>query len=77
MSTSPQYDEILNRFERLSTADQLQLLEYLVALMRRQIMDHPPRTRHSIMELRGLGKEIWEGIDAQEYVNQERASWNG
>jgi hypothetical protein len=29
------------------------------------------------MELRGLGKEIWQGIDAQEYVNQERASWNG
>jgi hypothetical protein len=25
----------------------------------------------------GLGKEIWEGIDAQEYVNSERASWNG
>jgi len=24
-----------------------------------------------------LGKEIWEGIDAQEYVNEERASWNG
>lgn len=73
MSTSPQYDEILNRFERLSTADQLQLLEDLVALMRRQVMAQPPRTRHSIMELRGLGKEIWQGIDAQEYVNQERA----
>jgi hypothetical protein len=29
------------------------------------------------MELCGLGKEIWEGIDAQEYVNNERASWNG
>jgi hypothetical protein len=32
---------------------------------------------HSIMEFRGLGKEIWEGVDAQEYVRQERASWNG
>jgi hypothetical protein len=77
MSTSPQYDEILNRFERLSTADQLQLLEDLVSLMRRQVIAQPSPARHSIMELRGLGKEIWEGIDAQEYVNQERASWNG
>ena len=25
--------------------------------------------------LRGLGKEIWQGLDAQEYVNQERDSW--
>ncbi len=28
-----------------------------------------------ITGLRGLGKEIWRGIDAQEYVNQERDSW--
>lgn len=26
--------------------------------------------------LRGLGKEVWEGIDAQEYVNAERDSWD-
>jgi hypothetical protein len=28
-----------------------------------------------ITGLRGLGKEIWQGIDAQEYVNRERDSW--
>ncbi|MEA3431672.1 MAG: hypothetical protein U9R01_03205 [candidate division WOR-3 bacterium] len=26
-------------------------------------------------DIKGVGKEIWEGIDAQEYVNKERASW--
>ena len=30
----------------------------------------------NIYDLKGLGKEIWEGIDAQEYVNKERESWN-
>jgi plasmid stability protein len=30
----------------------------------------------SLMELEGLGKEIWEGIDAGEYVEAERASWD-
>jgi hypothetical protein len=34
-------------------------------------------TQHSIMELSGLGAEIWNGIDAQEYVDQERSSWAG
>jgi hypothetical protein len=33
--------------------------------------------RTSILELQGLGKAIWQGIDAQEYVDGERASWNG
>lgn len=31
---------------------------------------------HSILELQGLGKEIWGGIDAAEYVRQERDSWD-
>ena len=31
---------------------------------------------HSIMELEGLGAEIWEGVDAQEYVNELREEWD-
>ena len=27
-------------------------------------------------EIRGLGKEIWQDIDAQEYVNQMRDEWD-
>ncbi len=27
------------------------------------------------IDLRGVGKEIWEGIDAQEYVNGLRDEW--
>lgn len=34
-------------------------------------------TAQGIMRLRGLGKEIWAGIDAQDYVNRERAAWAG
>lgn len=29
----------------------------------------------SILELKGLGKELWTGIDAARYVQAERASW--
>jgi hypothetical protein len=35
-----------------------------------------PRRQRRLSELRGLGKEIWEGIDAQEYVNQLRSEWD-
>jgi hypothetical protein len=30
---------------------------------------------HSILELQGLGKEIWQGIDVEEYIRRERESW--
>ena len=30
----------------------------------------------SILELRGLGKEVWESIDAARHVAEERRSWD-
>lgn len=31
----------------------------------------------SVLALCGLGHEIWQHMDAQEYVRRERSSWNG
>lgn len=30
----------------------------------------------SILELQGLGKELWKGTDATAHVKRERASWD-
>lgn len=30
----------------------------------------------SILELEGLGAELWEGVDAGEHVEHERDSWD-
>lgn len=37
--------------------------------------DETEKPKRSIMELHGLGKEIWEGIDAQKYVDDLRNEW--
>ena len=34
------------------------------------------RKTHSILELEGLGKEIWKGIDPAKYIDDERRSWD-
>jgi hypothetical protein len=40
-------------------------------------MEQPATQKErSIMELHGLGAEIWEGTDAQEYVNELRKEWD-
>jgi len=31
----------------------------------------------SILELRGLGKEYWAGIEPSAYIEDERRSWDG
>jgi hypothetical protein len=68
------YQEIRSQVENLTPEEQLRLLEELAAVVRHRMSSKPKR---DILELEGLGKEIWQGVDAQEYVNQERASWNG
>ena len=30
----------------------------------------------SILELQGLGKDLWSGIDAATHVRRERSSWD-
>jgi plasmid stability protein len=30
----------------------------------------------SILSLRGLGKEVWKGVDASQHVKRERESWD-
>ena len=32
--------------------------------------------KRSILELRGLGKEIWQGIEVQTYVDGLREEWD-
>ena len=36
----------------------------------------PSDSQHHITELRGLGKDLWQGIDPEEYLNTERDSWD-
>jgi hypothetical protein len=31
---------------------------------------------YTLLDLEGLGKEIWEGIDAQQYVDALRSEWD-
>jgi hypothetical protein len=54
--------------------EQLQLLKDLAELIRSQVISHD---RHSIIELEGLGKEVWSGVDVEKYIDEERNSWDG
>ena len=68
------YEHVLRNVESLSRAEQLRLISKLAENLR---VEAAPETRTSILDLQGLGKEIWQGTDAQDYVDRERESWNG
>lgn len=66
------YDEILKRAEgELTVEQQKKLVEELA-----QKLGRKNGGVHQITDLKGLGKEIWAGVDADEYVAKERDSWD-
>lgn len=72
MAGSP-YDVARKSVEALAPADQLRLVSELAARLSGELVQQP----RSLLELEGLGREIWGNLDVDEYVRQERSSWNG
>jgi hypothetical protein len=68
-------EELYRRHVRpLPLSDRLRLAELIV----HEAADQPQQgSRRSIMGLRGLGAEIWSGIDADQYVDGLRNEWEG
>jgi hypothetical protein len=63
------YQHALETVEALPSEERLRLIEEVRLHTHVDLTGEKPV---SIMDLRGLGAEIWKGIDAQEYVNAER-----
>ena len=67
MGTGPTIEELIQAVSRLAPEERARLVRALA----QNILE----PEHEITELRGLGKEVWNNIDAQDYINVERDSW--
>jgi hypothetical protein len=67
------YERAKRSVETLTPAEQLRLVSELAATLSAEL---DPQTR-SLMELEGLGREVWHGVDVDRYLRQERSSWDG
>lgn len=66
------WQKALTIIEKLSWPDQLQLMTALLQQMQHHAIDYE---RIDLLELGGVGAEIWSEIDTTDYLNQERESW--
>jgi hypothetical protein len=66
--------DILQQAKTLSVQERKELIKSLVDSL--DVPEAVTCQQRRLSELRGLGKEIWEGIDAQKYVNQLRNEWD-
>jgi hypothetical protein len=67
------YEEARKSVEALLPSDQLRLIAELIF----RLSGHLDRQPRSLLDLEGLGQDVWRGVDVDEYLRQERSSWNG
>ena len=72
METVININQIVSEIERLDYNDKINILARIVNLLKREEKAHQAV---SVTRLKGLGKNIWQKIDANSYVASERDSW--
>jgi hypothetical protein len=69
--------EIMEQAKSLSQQEQKELIKLLVdALAVNDVSKSESQKKHRLSDLRGLGAEIWQNIDAQQYVDGLRNEWD-
>ena len=64
------YSQIQQLLPYLTYEERKQLVEELKGMIENE--DAEP---HSILELEGLGADLWAGVDVERYIDKERESW--
>lgn len=76
MATMTAEEVYQQHIKPLPRAERLRLMAMTAQEMAGQSEVLADKPKRNLMELHGLGKEIWGGIDAQEYVNELRKEWD-
>jgi len=63
------YEALHSRAER----EHRSVSQEVIYLLKQAVSEPEPI---SILQLRGLGKEIWRGVDVSDYIDKERDSWD-
>lgn len=67
------YNDIVATLPTLKMEEQLNLLELLSSALKKSAT--PDKRQHSLLELEGLGTDIWTGMNVENYIRSERNSW--
>lgn len=75
MAVSPvAYQLVVEQIQTFSTGEQLRLIQDLIGIVQQRVVDP---SALSPLDLQGLGKDSWHGVNVDKYINEERESWNG
>ena len=72
---SPQLQQVLAEIDRLSSTEQIQVIEHITVNLKEVVTATPPKSK-SWRDLAGVAPNLLNGEDAQAWVNRERNEWS-
>ena len=66
-------DSLYRRLRKRAVLERRSVAQQVTKMIEEGLAE--PETR-SLSELRGLGRELWQGVDAAGHVEQERRDWD-
>lgn len=66
-------DPLYEKLQEQAQQEHRSLAQQVIHILHQTLEQEAPL---SILGLRGLGKEVWKGIDATAYIREERDSWD-
>ena len=72
-------DGVYRRIKQRATKNRRSISQEVTQILEEAVAEKP-KGKRSLLELEGLGKEVWEkvlaGRDAADYIREERDSWD-
>jgi len=78
MSQAQTLEHLCREIIQMEVESRIRAIELIQHSLDQSVSDAnpPPQKRGRLSELKGLGKETWEGIDVDQYIREERDSWD-
>jgi len=73
MDSTLNINQIVSEIEKLDYNDKINILSRIANLLKREEKVHQI---NSITRLKGLGKNIWRTTNSDNYIREERESWD-
>ena len=66
-------DPLYRKLRARATRERRSVAQEVIQILDQALSETAPL---SILELQGLGKEVWAGINTDEYLRRERQAWD-
>jgi hypothetical protein len=76
MSAMKAEDIYKRHIKTLSIEERMHIVEMIGRDVAKEAQEALHGSKRSVMELHGLGKDIWTGVDVQNYINELRNDWD-